>query len=273
MPSLATRLAEFDARFDRRTAGSGADAIGYRVRRGTGAAVAFLPGGGGDATSWFEQALRLGGDATVLLVDRPPVSRLRDAVAGVLRVADAEGLDGLHLVGTSLGGMIAHAVTRRAPDRALSLVLGSSGLHDGERMPRLRSQRRLVRLLPAAALRAGVRRRIATLLEGAPDRELWLALSMRPYAGASVRPRLLDQQDLLIDLAAHAAELSAPGTWQGPVLVVRARDDELMPPEATARLIAAHPGCTVAELPSGGHLLAQTRPDACAAALAAFLPR
>ena len=56
-------------------------------------------------------------------------------------------------------------------------------------------------------------------------------------------------------------------------MVIKADDDGLMRPECTQRLVDAHPGCEVRSLPTGGHLLPQTRPDDYASFIAIALER
>jgi pimeloyl-ACP methyl ester carboxylesterase len=79
-------------------------------------------------------------DLEVYETDEPPVGYgLEIEVAGVLREADAAGLERFHLVGYSGGGAISTAVVAGHPDRVLSLALlepawiGNEGLSSEER--------------------------------------------------------------------------------------------------------------------------------------------
>jgi pimeloyl-ACP methyl ester carboxylesterase len=94
--------------------------------------VVFLHGVGSSASTWEELFPRLGGGRRLLAADlrghgasaagRLPY-RLADLVDDHLRLLDELGLARTHIVGFSLGAMIAQAVALAQPGRVSSLVL------------------------------------------------------------------------------------------------------------------------------------------------------
>lgn len=93
-------------------------------------AVVMLPGGAGDGSNWSDMAVGLSERFHCIVLDYPPVTSVEVLIDGVGAVLDAEGVSRAHLIGTSLGGMLAQAFPERAPDRARSLVLGNTGIYD-----------------------------------------------------------------------------------------------------------------------------------------------
>jgi pyruvate dehydrogenase E2 component (dihydrolipoamide acetyltransferase) len=109
------------------------------LRQGDGRdAVLLLHGFGGDLNNWLFATPALAEDHTVYALELPghggsskdvgpgDLDYLVDAVVGFL---DAVGLARVHLVGHSLGGLVAASAALRDPGRALSLTLvASAGL-------------------------------------------------------------------------------------------------------------------------------------------------
>ena len=270
---LQERYTEYRELFEPRSCRVAGLDVNYSVRTGPGSPVVFLPGGAGTAATWFEQAMRIDDDRTRVLVDLPISTSLEQLVAVVVGVLDAEHVERAAVVGTSLGGMLASAVARAHHDRVAALVLGNTGLYGPADASGLRAGLLMTRLLPRGILRRGATARVAGLLEGAPDAAFWAELAAQAYTGRDVTQRLRAQQVLLPGRVGRVDELSAPTPWTGPAMVIKAEDDELMSAECTQRLIDAHPGCDVRSLPTGGHLLPQTRPDDYASLIAVALGR
>lgn len=270
---LHDRFDEFESTFERRTVGDGALATSYAIRRGAGPeAVVFLPGGLGRATSWFDQAVRLGPDVTSVLIDQAPTETVDGQLTCITSVLDREGLEQVVVVGTSLGGMLAHVLTTGgSASRVRSLVLCSSGLYGASDAGGLRRSLWVAMVLPERLLAAGAVRRVERLVGDAPDAALWNPVLCEPFRVGSARRTLLRQQRVLLELAAGRPQGDCVEGWSGPTLIVRAEDDALMPAEATHRLVSAHPGAAVRTYPTGGHLLAVTRPDDVAEAIGAHV--
>jgi len=117
------------------TAEVGGRKVSYAGAGQAGEVVLLIHGYGGDRNSWLFLQEPLAGRHRVYALDLPghgtsakdvgdspagPAEVLADAVVGVL---DAVGADRAHLVGHSMGGAVALAVTAREPRRISSLTL------------------------------------------------------------------------------------------------------------------------------------------------------
>jgi 3-oxoadipate enol-lactonase len=106
--------------------------IAYELRGRDGPAVVLVHGVAMGRWGWAPVAERLARDFRVVTIDNrgvgdsdapvPPYSAAEMA-ADVLAVLDAEGIDRCHLVGASLGGMVAQQLALTWPDRVERLVL------------------------------------------------------------------------------------------------------------------------------------------------------
>ena len=116
----------------------------HHVEAGGGEAVVFLHGVGGDSASWTPQIEAFSGDYRAIAWDMPgyggspalePMTfpALAGSLAGLL---DRLALDRVHLVGHSMGGMVAQEFTATRPDRVRTLVLSATspafGRRDGD---------------------------------------------------------------------------------------------------------------------------------------------
>ena len=103
-----------------------------------GEPVVLIHGFGGDLDTWLFNSEALASDRTVYALDLPGHGgSTKDVGAGDLGVLvgalraflDSQGLERGHLVGHSLGGLVAAALAREQPERALSITLvDSAGL-------------------------------------------------------------------------------------------------------------------------------------------------
>lgn len=109
------------------------------LKRGEGGdALLLIHGFGGDFNNWLFNHEALAGSRAVYALDLPGhgastkdtgAASLDDLAGAVIGFMDAVGIESAHLVGHSMGGGVALAVTRRAPEKVKSLTLiASAGL-------------------------------------------------------------------------------------------------------------------------------------------------
>ncbi len=189
----------------------------------------------------------------------------QDAVA----VLDAVGIGSAHVIGASMGGMIAQELALRYPDRVESLVLGCttySGLFGT--WPRLRfcgpfarwfgtsreqRERSLQKLLYAAATPPG---RIQEDL----NVRCGCAWSYRGFFGQFAGVLLWNSYRRLARI--HV-----------PTLILHGAEDRLVPVENGRVLASRIPNARLEILPDAGHILITDQPDLSARLLLDFLNR
>lgn len=208
------------------------------------------------------------GDTSALTVDL----LARDALA----VVDALGLDGMHVVGHSLGGVIAQRFARvaRSRTRSLALLCTFSGGRDlarpsarliwlgtlsrlGTRAMRRRAFVRMV--MPEAVIAARGIDALADELEALFGRSL---AAPSPVADAQLRAlRAHDEREALAELAGI------------PTYVASGAHDPIAEPRFGRALAAAIPGAVYREFAEASHALPIQLADAINADLAAHVSR
>ena len=180
--------------------------------------------------------------------------RLSDMAADAVAVMDARGWSSAHVVGLSMGGMIAQTVAIRHPERVRSLVSISSTPSPRIGRPSL-AARRIFLMPPARTAEQQADRMVRQFRiigsPGYPLDEQWL----RDYARSAFH-RAHDPAGMRRQLAATMASGSRLRGLRGvtaPTLVVHGAADPLIRPLAGRITAAAVRGSTLVVHPGMGH--------------------
>lgn len=237
--------------------------------------VVFIHGAAMDHTVWSLQSRYFAHhDYSVLAVDLPGHGKSGgDAIPTIAGMADwvgrlAEEVDAglLHLVGHSMGGLIALDFAARYGDKVASVsMLGAAPVmpvNDG--------------LLSAA--RANNHQALESIIEWGVGRRAQMGGHIAPgawVAGAGlrlierVRPGVLAN-----DFSAcndYQDGLERAGQVTCPVMLLMGEDDRMTPPRANGKMIGILQVCTPVTLKAAGHMMMVEQPDETLDALASFL--
>jgi len=192
---------------------------------------------------------------------------IRDFARDALELLDAQGVQRAHIVGRSMGGMIAQELALQAPERVQRLVLVSTtGRVDGHLAEVFGTWARLAE----AGVPADLRHRSSLL---------W-CLGSAALAGDGAARRYLDARakcDRPMDYARQAwacgrhDALTRLSGLHCPTLVVGGSDDRLTPPAHARALADAIPGARLCTIPGAGHLAYLESPERFGAELFSFL--
>jgi pimeloyl-ACP methyl ester carboxylesterase len=190
---------------------------------------------------------------------KPPYT-LTDMARDTLGLLDALGIARAHVVGASMGGMIAQILAIEHPERVASLtsVMSTTG---NRRLPGPRAKvlRALLRPRPrnkAVAIRRGVQlfRLIAGSAYAPTETELHLLVARA--VERSYRPGGVARQLLAIQAAPSRAK--ALRSVSAPTLVLHGSDDPLVPLPGGEDTAANIPGARLRIISGMGHFLPET---------------
>lgn len=247
------------------------------ARTGTtgGSPLVLLHPLGMDLTWWGDQFREFGPERDVIAMDMPGhgLSAQPDAPPTFDMMADAmeallESIGGkpAHLVGLSVGGMIAQTLALRRPDLVQSLTLVGT-------LCTFPDEIRKVLLERARIARTEGMARIAQL-----SNERWFTPAFR-----ASRPDMLSRSTVCLlrqsgEFHARMWEMVAGldlehrlGAIGCPTMVITGVEDINAPPAAAQRIAHAIPGAVVRLMPGLGHFPPFEAPDAFNAILRAFL--
>lgn len=213
---------------------------------------------------WGPAAAALRRDFALVLHDNPGVDSVAELAAALGRTLDDAGVERAHVLGTSLGGMVAQEFALAFPERVDRLVLvcttpgGAGAFPMPEQTVRLMQE--AASLPPEVALRRFVENALANgsladeiyrlRLENPPDRTAWLA---QASAGASF---------------AAAERL---GALHAPTLVLHGTSDAVVDVRNADLLASLIPDACVELFEGGGHLFFWEQPERFTAAVRDFL--
>jgi 3-oxoadipate enol-lactonase len=186
---------------------------------------------------------------------------LADDLAALL---DATGTDRAHIVGLSMGGMTAMALTARHPARVASLALLCTSARLGPAQFWL-DRAATARSAGTAAMAEAVVSRWFTAATFAADRavvaEATAMIASTPDEGYAACCEAIAAMDLRAGLSAVAV----------PTLAVAGAEDPATPPEHLEYIAENVPGATLVVIPAAAHVPAMECPAQVNAALLAHL--
>ena len=234
----------------------------YETAGDTGSPILLVMGLGMRGRIWEPQVTDLSKDHRVIYFDNRGIGEsaafagqltIRDFAADAMRVAEAAGWQRFHVVGVSLGGMIAQEMALAHPDRVMSLTLIAT--HAGGPLgmvPKIDGLIAFVKAMvgPAHQRVAALQQLLytkeflATIDQAALDRR------MQAQTGKRAHPRTLVGQVLAVmrhDTRARLGELTMP------TLIIRPGRDVLVRSTHSDDLAQRIPGSRMVRFDGAGH--------------------
>jgi 3-oxoadipate enol-lactonase len=189
----------------------------------------------------------------------------REMAGDALQVLDEAGVDRAHVLGASLGGMIAQELAVAAPERVDRLVLCCTTPGGAATVPMPEVTARLFAesgtLPPEVALRRFVQNALA------PDAPASLVEDL--YARRLASPP--DPVGWPAQAAAGMGFEGVDGPIEAPTLLLTGTEDNVVDPRNTDVLAERIPGARVERIPATGHLFFWEQPDAVVRIVTEFL--
>ena len=193
--------------------------------------------------------------------------------ADAARVLDDRGIPAAHVVGLSMGALVALELAARMPARVKSLVLVGGGVGGP------------ATVTPGPAAAAGLLRSLVE--DSLRERRPWPAAALFSERFRREHPDRV--AELVAPFGRHRAPPWAAG-WQtlaaacfsrggslarirAPTLVVHGDEDVMAPPENARRLATGIPGAELHIEPGAGHAVPLERPEECARLLLDWVAR
>ncbi|HLJ92170.1 MAG TPA: alpha/beta hydrolase [Gemmataceae bacterium] len=200
--------------------------------------------------------------------DVPPGPYSIDLMASdALAVLNAAGIQAAHVIGVSMGGMIAQELTLRYPERVRSVILGCTAC-GGPNL--VQAEPEVLQVLMARANMTGDQ----------------MAEAAVPFIYDASTPRARIDEDIAIrrpwfpTSEGYLAQLQGIIMWESftrlpqiniPTLILHGETDRLVPAGNAAVLAKRIANSTVAMLPQASHIFSTDQPEAAHKAMLDFL--
>ena len=255
--------------------------IAFQIAGDEGLPLVFLHGLGGDAEQWRPQLDVFSKSYRAIAWDMPgygdsaPMGAMTfPALAeAVVTLLDRLSIERAHLVGHSMGGMIAQTFAHLHADRLRSLTLVATSAAFGKKATgqvddawrQKFIEQRLGPLDRGASLVELAPKIVKGLVGDQPDakglEQAILSMAAVPEAGYRAAVHCLSG----FDREAELAEIRTP------TLLLAGEKDPVAPPKVMARMAETIPGSSLEILPGAGHLLNLEQPTAFNRSLDTFL--
>ena len=239
-------------------------------RHGEGAPLLLIHGLGYARWGWEPVVEPLAQSFDVIVFDNRGIGE-SDAPAGpysaadltgdALQVLDEAGVERAHILGTSLGGMVAQELALVAPERVDKLVLACTTPGGPESFP---MPEQTVKLMTSGAT-------LRQFVENA----------LAPGSDAALVERILGHREATAQpLEAWSAQAAAGATFDAldrvdaitsPTLILHGTEDAVVDSRNTALLALRIPDARVELFPGGGHLFFWEQPDRFVEVVTEFL--
>ena len=233
------------------------------LEEGSGPAIVLLHGVGSGARSWKAQLSQLSGAHRVVAWDAPgygsstPLAPERpdasDYASRLKSFVDVLGIDRFHLVGHSLGAIMAARFAREYADRVLSLTLAGPSTGHARLTPEERDRLRNARLddLTRLGARAMAEARGPRLVSPAAGEQFKRAVV---ETMALIRPDGYRQAVFMLSGADTGADVVRLAETL-PLQFIVGDHDIIMPPASTSTLAVERPDATVHKVEGAGHAM------------------
>jgi 3-oxoadipate enol-lactonase len=245
----------------------------YYERRGAGEPLLLIQGLGGHSAHWGEPFLsELERDFELVVYDQRGSGRsaafdddltTASLASDALALLDALGLKRVHVLGISMGAMVAQELALAAPARVRSLTLGCTSCGGTQSRP---TDQEVIRALTAAVLSRDYERVLRTGFEFvvssdfAADPANFAAFAEAARDHPADIPLLMSQQAAVV---AHDTYARLRGL-QVPTLVLHGTEDRMLAPVNGDLVASLVPGARFELLDGAGHLFFWEQPQRAA---------
>jgi pimeloyl-ACP methyl ester carboxylesterase len=216
----------------------------------------------------------LGRAYRVIAPDYPAIDTNAGLVNGIVGLLDREGIERVHVMGGSYGGLVAQVFVRRRPDRSASLVLSHTLLPDRETAHSIHRSMRWLKLMPLPVLRAFFKKTMSRMMteEATPEVALMNAHFAEIVDFYLSKAQLVSLMARTIDVAErYAFTPDDLKDWPGLILLLMADDDPATPEPVRRALMAMYPRAQVRSFSGSGHLTSILKQDEYIGAMEEFL--
>jgi len=253
----------------------------YYESHGEGDPLVLIRGLGSNADHWYAQMPDLSKHYRVITFDNRGIARstdpggpftIPDMAEDTIRLMNALGIKLAHVLGLSLGGMIAQEMAIRHPQRIKGLILVVTlcgGQHQvvAEDAVREKLQRMVVEdSVDAKIMALDVFFAPRTIKERPQVLQAYAEVSMKYPAGMEILQRQWEA-------ASRHDTYDRLDRIKAPTLVLTGEEDVLIPPGNSEIMAERIPGAALLVVPGGGHQIMIEQPQACNQAIVGFLQK
>jgi len=236
--------------------------------------LVFLAGGLGIGEAWFQPIMAFENEYRVITPTYPPTTTIAQLVDGLKGILESEGIHQAHLLGTSMGGMVAQCFVRKYPEGMGKLILGNTIVPNKTYAEQLKKKSRMLSFVPLWVLRTLAKRPISRHLSAVPktEREFWRTYFNELISLHWTKESLSTKNQCIIDFAQnHVFTPDDLVGWRGKILILESDDDQAIDAPKREAIKATYPQAQIHTFHNAGHIPALTRREEYISVIRKFL--
>lgn len=229
--------------------------------------ILFLHGMTGAYDIWWQQMVPLSSQYKVISVTYPPMDTIEDMSEGILSVLNAERIQSVNVVGSSLGGYLAQYLMANHPERIEKVVLGNTFPPNDILRQKNESLIRILPFLPNWLVMKVFRNSfVNNIYPAAGHSELVLAYMLEQISGRMTKVQVTARAKAVIE----SFRPPDPKTLGVLVMIIEADNDPLVEDTLRVQLRTTYPTAQVNTLQAVGHFPYLNEPDTYTELLLSF---
>lgn len=230
-----------------------------------------LPGGVRLAETWFKLITALENEYKIISPSYPALPTMAEHTKGINTICASEGVDKVHVLGTSFGGWVAQCFVRQYPDTAKTVVLSNTSGPGAISTTLIRIGGIMTLLTPEWLLQKTFQRNFANLFS-IPDqeREFWKAY-LKELSLKTTKNDVIMQQKCGSDFNTHTFTKDDLLDWPGNLLIIESDNDPAFSPQVREALKALYPQAQIHTFHNAGHTPGYTNPEEYISVVRKFL--
>jgi aminoacrylate hydrolase len=221
-----------------------------------------LPGGGSTAEATFKYVIELEKEYTVIIPTLPDhLETVQDGIDGLLAILGAENIQKTHILGFSMGGMLAQVFVRKYPEIVQKLILFVSMLPSKHYAKRYRKYRMGISFFPQWVFKMiskySTKKQI--LSEKVPvsteEKQFWVKLFAWMFDSEKINKRTLISTAKVLEDYFRNYEFTENdlASFSGQILIIEAEKDNVVEENERERLKILYPYAELVTFPNSGH--------------------
>lgn len=220
--------------------------------------ILFLHGMTGAHDIWWQQLEALSQHFQVISVTYPPADGLHEMSNGVLNILEAENVESVYVIGTSLGGYLVQYLVGNHPDRIEKAVLANTFPPNDILRQKNEGLIKVLPILPDWLVMRVLRSSIVdSIYPASGNSELVLAYMLEQVSGRMSKAQVRARAQAVIEPFAPP-DFSKLGI---PLMIIEADNDPLVEEALRLQLVATYPTAQVHTLHAVGHFPYLNQPD------------
>jgi pimeloyl-ACP methyl ester carboxylesterase len=229
-----------------------------------------LVGGLRMADAGFRAIEELAQDFYVIAPTYPTVATMSALCAGIAHILTVEGVDKVHVLGGSFGGMVAQVFAREQAARVARVILSTTIVPSAAVAADYQTQYELAAPAPEEVLREAGKQRMLYMI-APPDEQaaFWRAYLDELYSTRQSKADILSSYQCILDFMGRS--FSADDLPNDRLLLLEADNDETFSEDQRASVRALYPHAQTHTFIGAGHSPATTQREAYFAVVRRFL--